>query len=116
MCRAGLDPHQGFLHVDRPGRPSLVLDLVEEFRAPAVDAEVARLVGGGAALELEAGGMAVGSRRAVAGAVLGGLRRMVAYDGRTLTLDGVIDAQARRVAAHVEGRREYEGWRCGRWV
>jgi CRISP-associated protein Cas1 len=28
----GLDPAVGFLHSDRPGRPSLALDLVEEFR------------------------------------------------------------------------------------
>jgi len=36
-CRAaletvGLDPAVGFLHRDRPGRPSLALDLLEEFR------------------------------------------------------------------------------------
>lgn len=29
----GLDPAVGFLHRDRPGRPSLALDLLEEFRA-----------------------------------------------------------------------------------
>lgn len=33
----GLDPAVGFLHADRPGRPSLALDLVEEFRAPLAD-------------------------------------------------------------------------------
>ena len=31
---AGLDPAVGFLHRDRPGRPSLALDLMEELRAP----------------------------------------------------------------------------------
>lgn len=29
----GLDPQVGFLHRERPGRPSLALDLVEEFRS-----------------------------------------------------------------------------------
>ena len=29
----GLDPQVGFLHAERPGRPSLALDLMEEFRA-----------------------------------------------------------------------------------
>lgn len=29
----GLDPQMGFLHADRPGRPSLALDLMEELRA-----------------------------------------------------------------------------------
>ena len=33
----GLDPQMGFLHGDRPGRPSLALDLMEEFRAPLAD-------------------------------------------------------------------------------
>ncbi len=28
----GLDPQVGFLHKDRPGRPSLALDMMEEFR------------------------------------------------------------------------------------
>lgn len=34
---AGLDPAVGFLHVERPGRPALALDLMEEFRSLVVD-------------------------------------------------------------------------------
>ena len=33
----GLDPQVGFLHALRPGRDSLALDLMEEFRAPLAD-------------------------------------------------------------------------------
>ena len=33
----GLDPQLGFLHAVRPGRQSLALDLLEEFRAPICD-------------------------------------------------------------------------------
>lgn len=33
----GLDPQVGFLHVLRPGRPALALDLLEEFRAGIAD-------------------------------------------------------------------------------
>lgn len=33
----GLDPQCGFLHRDRPGRPSLALDLIEEFRPVLAD-------------------------------------------------------------------------------
>lgn len=32
LLAAGLDPQLGFLHRDRPGRPSLALDLMEELR------------------------------------------------------------------------------------
>jgi CRISPR-associated protein Cas1 len=33
----GLDPYVGFLHADRPGRPSLALDLMEELRPVFAD-------------------------------------------------------------------------------
>jgi CRISPR-associated protein Cas1 len=40
----GLDPAVGFLHVDRPGRLSLALDLLEEFRALLADRLVLSLI------------------------------------------------------------------------
>jgi CRISPR-associated protein Cas1 len=40
----GLDPQFGFLHVLRPGRPSLALDLMEEFRPSLVDRLVLTLI------------------------------------------------------------------------
>ena len=40
----GLDPQVGFLHRDRPGRPGLALDLVEEFRPFLADRLVLTLV------------------------------------------------------------------------
>ncbi|MEW6753806.1 MAG: type I-C CRISPR-associated endonuclease Cas1c [Candidatus Latescibacterota bacterium] len=40
----GLDPQVGFLHRDRPGRPSLALDLMEEFRSFFADRLVLSLI------------------------------------------------------------------------
>ncbi|MBM4152384.1 MAG: type I-C CRISPR-associated endonuclease Cas1 [Kiritimatiellaceae bacterium] len=40
----GLDPCVGYLHCDRPGRPSLALDLMEEFRAFLADRLVLSLI------------------------------------------------------------------------
>ena len=40
----GLDPYIGFMHVDRPGRKSLALDLEEELRAPYADRFVLTLI------------------------------------------------------------------------
>lgn len=45
--KAGLDPHVGFLHEVRHGRPSLALDLMEAFRPVVVDAVLLRLVNEG---------------------------------------------------------------------
>src|SRR5271165_46238 len=44
LTAAGLDPDVGFLHADRPGRPSLALDLVEEFRTLIADRLVLALI------------------------------------------------------------------------
>ncbi|QLP97779.1 MAG: type I-C CRISPR-associated endonuclease Cas1 [Rhodoblastus sp.] len=43
----GLDPAVGFLHRDRPGRPSLALDLMEEMRPVLVDALALALINRG---------------------------------------------------------------------
>ncbi|MDX1919512.1 MAG: CRISPR-associated endonuclease Cas1, partial [Candidatus Caenarcaniphilales bacterium] len=44
LAAIGLDPQVGFLHVDRPGRPSLACDLMEEFRPIFVDRLVIKLI------------------------------------------------------------------------
>ena len=44
LYSVGLDPYVGFLHRDRPGRLSLALDLLEEFRAPIADRFVLTLI------------------------------------------------------------------------
>ncbi|SRX87871.1 DNA polymerase [Streptococcus pyogenes] len=43
----GLDSYVGFFHTDRPGRASLALDLVEEFRSYIVDRFVFSLINKG---------------------------------------------------------------------
>lgn len=40
----GLDPYVGFLHRDRPGRMSLALDIMEEFRSILADRYVLKLI------------------------------------------------------------------------
>ena len=40
VLRAGLNPHISFLHAFQPNKPTLVYDLVEEYRQPFVDRAV----------------------------------------------------------------------------
>ena len=44
LALAGMDPSVGYFHDERPGRPSLALDLMEEFRAFLVDRFVITLI------------------------------------------------------------------------
>lgn len=105
---AGLDPYAGFLHADRPGKPSLVLDLIEEFRQVAID----RLVFGLAARrftveEDERGMLASATRRSFADKVLEHLNATVRYDGKRVPLRIVIQTQARELAAYLKGHRPH---------
>lgn len=47
LRRVNLNPHLGVYHTDRPGTPSLALDLVEEFRPAFADAFATRLLNRG---------------------------------------------------------------------
>ena len=43
IVNAGLEPYQGIMHARRPGKMSLVLDIMEEYRAWVVDRAVIKL-------------------------------------------------------------------------
>jgi len=112
---AGLDPYAGFLHADRAGKPSLVLDLVEEFRQMTVDRAVFSLVNKGVGLEVEGGLLTEESRRTIAEKVNERLETEERYEGKKHKLRTVIQSQARRVAVYVRGEgRPYRAW-VGRW-
>jgi len=104
---AGLDPYAGFVHSDRPGKPSLVLDLIEEFRAVAADRPVFALFNLGIAIQLdERGWLNDTSRRAVADRVLERLDSQELYQRRRMVLRSVIQTRARQLAAFLRGERE----------
>jgi CRISP-associated protein Cas1 len=44
VCAVGFDPYKGFFHQNRHGKPSLALDLMEEFRPVIADSVVLTLI------------------------------------------------------------------------
>lgn len=103
---AGLDPYAGFIHADRPGKPSLVLDLVEEFRVPVVDRTVFAMINRGTQLELDADNLLVQkTRRTIAENVLARLDKAERYERKKLSLRHIIQYQARHIATFVRGER-----------
>jgi CRISPR-associated protein Cas1 len=107
IMNAGLEPFAGFLHVDRPGKPSLVLDLVEEFRPPAVDRAIVAALGKGSSIETRGGMLTDDSRRLVAAAVLERLESEAVFRGKRHKLKSIIQIQARNVASFVRGDGHY---------
>lgn len=103
---AGLDPYAGFIHVDRPGKPSLTLDLIEEFRQIAVDRVVFGLVNRNFRVKFDdEGKLDKETRRVFADKILAHLDSSVKYDNKRYPLRHVIQAQARVLASYLRGER-----------
>ncbi len=104
---AGLDPYAGFIHVDRPGKPSLVLDLIEEFRAPVVDRALLGLIGQGVALRQdEEGRLDLATRRVLAERILERIEDSnERYEGKKQKMRWILQSQARHVASFLRGER-----------
>jgi len=111
---AGLDPYAGFVHVDRAGKPSLVLDLIEEFRQQVVDRPIFALLNMGVELKLDGERFAEATRRLLADKVLERLEGEEPYEGKKHKLRTIIQAQARHVATFVRGEGQYKPF-VGRW-
>jgi len=106
LVLAGLDPYGGFIHADRPGKPSLVFDLIEEFRQVVVDRTVVGMTTKGMKLELDEKGLLVEeSRRAIAEKVLARLEAAERYERKRQPLRVIIQSQARHVATFVRSDR-----------
>ncbi len=104
---AGLDPYAGFLHADRAGKPSLVLDLVEEFRQIAVDRLVLGLVARNYSVEQDAAGRLCDDfRKSYAEKVLAHLNSSTRYQGKRYPIRYIIQNQARVLAGFLRGTTE----------
>jgi CRISPR-associated protein Cas1 len=107
LVLAGLDPYGGFIHVDRPGKPSLVLDLIEEFRQAVVDRTVLGLANKRVKLEQDERGLLMQeTRRQLAEKVLARLEGATRYEKKRLPLRAVIQSQARHLATFLRGERD----------
>ena len=114
---AGLDPYGGFLHVDRPGKASMVLDLMEEFRQQTVDKAVVALITKGAIkageFSMEEGVCKLGgaARRRLVEELEGGFEEYVRHRDVKVRWTDLILGQAVEVAKFLRGElKEYEGF------
>jgi CRISP-associated protein Cas1 len=104
LVLAGLDPYAGFLHADRPGKPSLVLDFIEEFRQAVVDRVVFGLVTRNFKVEQHHDGkLTIETRRILTDHLLAHLDSSMRYEGKRFPLRAIVQSQARRMAAFLRG-------------
>jgi len=117
IAYAGLDPYAGFLHADRPGKPSMVLDLMEEFRQQVVDRTIWALIARSAIRpeEARAGpeGLPRDVLRLLASEFEARLASRVAFGDRQGELRGFIHSQARAIAGFLLEGRDYKPFALG---
>ncbi len=111
---AGLEPFAGFIHTDRPGKPSLCLDLTEEFRQRVVDRTVVSFVTRGASVLLKDGRLDERTRLKLVDHIQQRLASRETYQGREYKLRTIIQLQARRLASFLRGEVDYRPY-VGRW-
>jgi len=112
-CEAvGLDPAVGFLHRDRPGRPGMALDLMEEFRPWLADRLVLSLInrrqlGPTSFQTLETGAVVMDDAARKAVLVAWQQRKQDVYThpflNERVTVGLLIHLQARLLARHLRG-------------
>jgi len=108
VANAGLEPFAGFLHVDRPGKPSLVLDLVEEFRQPVVDRTVIAFINLGQKAEMKEGLLDEDTRKAIAEKVLERLASTEEFRGQQYQIRSIVQMQARALVSFLRGKGSYK--------
>jgi CRISPR-associated protein Cas1 len=111
LCTVGFDPYYGFYHASRHGKPSLALDLMEEFRAIIADSVVLTLLNNGSLTPKEF----LVWREACQLTDEGRKRFFQAYEQRKATVvthpvfgykmayGRMLEVQARMLAAHIRG-------------
>ena len=130
LTLAGLEPFAGFLHVDRPGKPSLVLDFIEEFRQPIVDRVVFAMINKKFKVEWESPDddaakaarqsakpdadaktqryLSRDTRRALADRIQERLQETERFERKNQKLCNIIQIQARHLAMFLRRERDYQ--------
>lgn len=107
LMNAGLEPFGGYLHVDRPGKPSLVLDMVEEFRQPVVDRTVIAFTNLAQPVGMNDGLLDEGTKKALSQKILERLAAREPFQGQQYQVRSIIQMQARALVSFLRGKGSY---------
>ncbi len=113
VLKAGLNPHISFLQAFQANKPTLVYDMVEEFRQPFADRAVFSLLtrgkrGADLKLDKKTGLLVKDSRNKVTKAVLNRLGGLVKFSGEKVRGEDIIHVQANNLVSFLEGKSIYK--------
>lgn len=105
VVNAGLEPYQGVLHSNRSGKPSLVLDIMEEYRSFLVDRNIIKLRS-----RLENSNDFNKIKRVVASEILKSIGSSHKYNNKRLTVESIIQRQVYKISAYFCGVVNYKSY------
>jgi CRISPR-associated endonuclease Cas1 len=104
-----------YLHKPQDGKPTLVFDLIEEFRQQAVDRPVFSLITKGEKLEIEKGLLSGDTKKKVAEKVLERINVVEIFRAKEIRFFQIMKEQAKAVAEFLEGKMKRYRPYIGKW-
>jgi CRISPR-associated protein Cas1 len=102
----GLDPYGGYLHVDSPRRPALVMDLMEEFRQAVVDRVVIRFINSLSNENILEKGMIKNEyRKKLVSMIFQRLEEKITFEEKRITIMDHINRQVTKLSEFLLDRR-----------
>jgi group II intron reverse transcriptase/maturase/CRISPR-associated endonuclease Cas1 len=115
ITKSGLFPNISFLHCSAHDKPTLVFDMMEEFRPQVVDRTVWTLLGRRENLAVGSDGLLTDeTRKTLIAGLQERLASLVRFRGKELKLSEIIQLQAKSLVRHLEGKEQYRPF-LGKW-
>ncbi len=106
LLSAKLNPSIGILHSPQAGKPTLVFDVVEIFRAQMVDRVVISLIQKKKELKIHDGLLTENTKRTLIRHILERLNRYEKFRKEEMTLSQIILRQSQEIAAYIAGESD----------
>ena len=118
LIRSGLELYGGFLHTDRSGKPSLVLDVMEMYRQPVVDRAVISLLTKGLkpTLSKAEGGSPFLNQytlQKLRKAIMNRFHTIEQFEGKKYKLQTIIQLQGRSLSSYFRENTPFYGFKVG---
>lgn len=113
--RIGLNPYISFLHKPQQGKPTLIFDLIEEFRPQAVDRVVFSQIDHGVEFKMDGQYLAQETRNRIAEEVLERINLFENFRGRKMRLVEIMHEQAQNIASFLLDEKKRYAPYLGKW-
>lgn len=103
---AGLNPNISFLHKEQKNKPTLIFDVIEEYRAPVVDRTVIAFLTKRTKLQITGKQLSDDTRKKIVEKVLRRINSEITYRGERMTMADVMLAQVKEMMEYLKEEKK----------